>query len=80
VGAGTPRPFLPRAVYDGRVSLAAGLPAPYTVAMKDRTIQPERQRRIARERLGLDPIEIAGGHCPNVSPPDTFAEILIDVA
>jgi hypothetical protein len=35
---------------------------------------------MASERLGVDPIEIASGHCPNVSQPDALAEILVGVA
>ena len=35
----------------------------------DRTIRPEWQRRMARDRLGLEPIELPIGHCPNVSHP-----------
>jgi pimeloyl-ACP methyl ester carboxylesterase len=77
---GTRRLFLPRAVYNERVSLAAEIPSTYVVATEDRTIRPEWQRRMASERLGVDPIEIASGHCPNVSQPDRLAEILADVA
>jgi pimeloyl-ACP methyl ester carboxylesterase len=38
------------------------------------------QRRMARERLGVEPVEIPTGHCPNVSRPDRLAELLVDVA
>jgi hypothetical protein len=34
---------------------------------------------MARERLGVEPIEIATGHCPNVSAPDRLAGILVEV-
>jgi len=34
---------------------------------------------MARERLGVEPIEIASGHCPNVSQPDRLAKILTDI-
>jgi pimeloyl-ACP methyl ester carboxylesterase len=76
----TRRLFLPRAVYGERISLVEGLPSTYIVATHDRTIRPEWQRRMARERLGVEPIEIGSGHCPNVSQPDRLAEILADVA
>jgi pimeloyl-ACP methyl ester carboxylesterase len=76
----TRRLFLPRAVYRERIPLAAEIPSTYIVATEDRTIRPEWQRRMASERLGVEPIEMATGHCPNVSQPDTLAEILIDVA
>jgi alpha/beta hydrolase family protein len=76
----TRRPFLPRTVYDERVSLATETPSSYVVATEDRTIRPDWQRRMASERLGVDPIELASGHCPNVSQPDRLAEVLVEVA
>jgi hypothetical protein len=50
------------------------------VAAKDRTIRPGWQRRMARERLGVEPIELPTGHCPNVSQPRRLAELLAEVA
>ena len=35
---------------------------------------------MAHERLDIEPIEIPGGHCPNVSRPERLAEILLEVA
>jgi pimeloyl-ACP methyl ester carboxylesterase len=77
---GTRRLFRPEAVYAERISLAPEIPSTYVVATEDRTIRPDWQRRIARERLGVEPIEIASGHCPNVSQPVRLAEILAGVA
>jgi pimeloyl-ACP methyl ester carboxylesterase len=76
----TRRPFLPRAVYRQRISLAREIESTYIVAGDDRTIRPEWQRRMARDRLGVDPVEIPTGHCPNVSRPDRLAEILVEIA
>jgi alpha/beta hydrolase family protein len=76
----TRRLFVPRAVYDERISLAPEIPSTYIVAGDDRTIRPKWQRQMARERLGVEPIEIPTGHCPNVSLPDALAEILVAVA
>ncbi len=75
----TRRLFLPRAVHQERISLAPEIPSTYIVAGEDRTIRPEWQRRMARDRVGVEPIEIAAGHCPNVSAPDRLARILVDV-
>jgi len=69
--------FLPTAVYDERVSLNRQIPSTYVLATADRTIRPEWQRRMARERLEVEPVEIDSGHCPNVSRPDELAEILL---
>jgi hypothetical protein len=74
----TRRLFLPLGVYRQRLPLAPEIPSTYIVATSDRTIRPEWQRQMARERLGVDPIEIPSGHCPNVSQPDRLAEILTD--
>ncbi len=74
----TRRLFLPLGVYGQRLPLAPEIPSTYIVATHDRTIRPEWQRRMARDRLGVGPIEIRSGHCPNVSQPDRLAEILTD--
>jgi Alpha/beta hydrolase family len=74
----TRRPFLPLGVYGQRLPLAPEIPSTYVVATSDRTIRPEWQRRMARERLGVEPIELPSGHCPNVSQPARLAEILTD--
>jgi pimeloyl-ACP methyl ester carboxylesterase len=76
----TRRLFLPLGVYGERLPLAPEIPSTYIVAAHDRTIRPEWQRRMARERLGVEPIEIPSGHCPNVSQPDRLAELLVAVA
>jgi len=52
------------------------VPARYIVCTEDRTITPGWQRKVAREWLGVEPIEIPGGHCPNVSRPEVLADIL----
>jgi hypothetical protein len=75
----TRRLFLPLGVYGQRLSLAPEIPSTYIVAAHDRTIRPGWQRRMARERLGMEPLEIPSGHCPNVSRPDRLAELLADL-
>jgi len=52
------------------------VPSSYILCCDDRTIQPEWFRRAARERLGIQPIELPGGHCPHVSRPGELAEVL----
>jgi len=51
----------------------------YIVCREDRTIQPAWSHRIAKSQLGLDPIELPGGHCPYFSRPTELAEILARV-
>jgi pimeloyl-ACP methyl ester carboxylesterase len=33
-------------------------------------------RRAAKERLGVDAVEVPGGHCPHVSRPEQVAALL----
>jgi len=75
----TRRLFVPSAVYDERIPLAPEIPSTYIVATNDRTIRPDWQRRMAHERLHVEPIEIPTGHCPNVSRPERLAEMLLEV-
>jgi pimeloyl-ACP methyl ester carboxylesterase len=74
----TRRLFLPLAALSEHISLNSETPSTYIVATDDRTIRPDWQRRMARERLRVEPIEIPSGHCPNVSQPDLLADLLLD--
>lgn len=76
----TRRLFLPQAVYEQRIPFENTIPSTYVVATLDCTIRPDWQRRMARERLGVSPIEIATGHCPHVSQPERLAAILAFLA
>ena len=50
------------------------------VCREDRAINPEWVRTAARERLGVDAIELAGGHSPFLSRPSDLARILDGLA
>jgi pimeloyl-ACP methyl ester carboxylesterase len=76
----TRRLFVPLAVYNQRIVLDDDIPSSYIVASKDRTIRPDWQRRMARERLHIEPLEIATGHLPHVSAPERLAELLAHIA
>lgn len=52
------------------------IPCSYVVCADDRTLKPEWCRRTARARLGVDAIELPGGHCPHVSRPRELAALL----
>lgn len=49
----------------------------YILCKDDRTINPEWSRRAARERLGVEAIEIPGGHSPYLSRPAQLADVLV---
>ena len=52
------------------------VPRSYILCRDDRTVTPAWARRAARERLGVEPVEIPGGHCPMLSRPRELAEAL----
>lgn len=43
----------------------------------DRVVHPAWSRRVTKERLGVDPIELAGGHSPMLSRPGALTEVLV---
>jgi Alpha/beta hydrolase family len=58
------------------LSIWPAVSSSYILSLDDKAIQPEWSRRAARERLGVDPIELPGGHCPYVSRPSDLADVL----
>lgn len=53
-------------------------PRTYILCRDDRTATPAWARRAASEPLGVEPIEIPGGHCPMLSRPELLAEELVE--
>jgi pimeloyl-ACP methyl ester carboxylesterase len=58
------------------LSVWPSVPSSYIVCGEDRTIQPAWSRRAALERIGVEPVELPGGHCPYVSRPGELADVL----
>lgn len=52
------------------------VPSTYIVCTEDRTATPAWARNAARERLGVEPLEISSGHCPMLSRPKELADLL----
>lgn len=52
------------------------VPTRILLCRDDRLFPPEFMRRVARERLGITPDEIAGGHCVALSRPIELADRL----
>lgn len=48
------------------------------VCRDDRVIAAEWLRRTSRERLGVEPLELPGGHSPMLSRPDDLVGMLLD--
>ena len=73
--AGRLRPSLPPA---GSFPLPGhpGVPTVLVYATDDEFFEPEWERFMARELLGIEPIEIPGGHFPMVEDPESLANLL----
>jgi pimeloyl-ACP methyl ester carboxylesterase len=56
------------------------VPTVLVYATDDELFEPAWERFMARELLGIEPIEIPGGHFPMVEDPDGLAELLDRVA
>jgi pimeloyl-ACP methyl ester carboxylesterase len=52
------------------------VPTKFVVCRDDRFFPPEFLRRVARERLGITPDEVGGGHCAALSHPKELADVL----
>lgn len=53
------------------------IPQHYIMCRDDRVVNPEWSRYAAQEWLGIEPIEISGGHSPFLSRPRETAELLV---
>ncbi len=57
------------------------VPSSYVLATEDRACNPEWSRRVARERLGVEAIELEGSdHSPFLSRPRELAGLLAELA
>ena len=52
----------------------------YIVCSRDAVIRPEWQRHLARDVLGVEPIELDAGHSPNLECPRELAALLDSLA
>ena len=46
----------------------------------ERSIRPDWSRRMSRELLGVEAVELEGGHSPFLSRPRELAEVLLRLA
>jgi thioesterase domain-containing protein len=53
------------------------VPASYVLARDDGAVSPTWSRRAARERLGVEAIELDGGHSPMLARPGALVEVLV---
>jgi pimeloyl-ACP methyl ester carboxylesterase len=50
------------------------------IGVEDELFDPSSERAAARDRLGVEPLEVAGGHFPMAEDPEGLAELLIRLA
>jgi pimeloyl-ACP methyl ester carboxylesterase len=55
------------------------VPCSYVVCTEDRMILPEWSKRVARDRIGADLIELPGSHSPMLSRPSVLADVLLGI-
>jgi pimeloyl-ACP methyl ester carboxylesterase len=60
-------------------SVWTNVPVSYVLCREDRTLRPDYWRERVRSQLSIDPIELAGGHCPHVSRPAELADVLSEL-
>ena len=53
------------------------VPTRVVLCRDDRFFAPDFQRRVARERLGIEPDEVDGPHCAPLSHPGPIADLLV---
>ena len=53
------------------------VPTALIYATDDEFFAPEWERFVAHDLLGVEPIEIAGGHFPMLEDPDALAALLV---
>jgi hypothetical protein len=73
---GTSRLWPARTVFAATAPALPDVPGTYVLPTGDRTLTPAWMRRAARERLGVDAVEVGGGHCPHVSRPEEVAALV----
>lgn len=56
------------------------IPSSYILCTEDKAFVPDWSRRVARERLGVEAIELPGGHSPMLARPRQLAEVLSQLA
>lgn len=56
------------------------VPTHFILCTEDRFFTPEFMRRVVADRLGVEPLELAAGHCAQLSKPQELATLLAGFA
>jgi pimeloyl-ACP methyl ester carboxylesterase len=57
-----------------------GLRTESIIGVHDRIVSPDWSRRVARERLGAEPVELPSGHFPMITHPEPLADAVARLA
>jgi pimeloyl-ACP methyl ester carboxylesterase len=63
----------------GHEVLAVDVPTTFLLCKDDRFFPPDWMRQVVRDRLGIEPVEIPGGHCAFLSQPQAMAAAILNV-
>jgi pimeloyl-ACP methyl ester carboxylesterase len=74
------RPQAQRSQGEASPEPPAGLRTASIVGVHDRVVSPEWSTRVARERLGIEPVEVPTGHFPMITHPQLLAAELSRLA
>jgi pimeloyl-ACP methyl ester carboxylesterase len=55
------------------------VPSSYILGLEDKAFMPDWTRRIAKKRLGVEAVELPGGHSPMLARPRHLAEVLSEL-
>jgi pimeloyl-ACP methyl ester carboxylesterase len=47
------------------------------ICAEDRVVNPTWSKRVARERLGIEAVELPGGHSPFLARPEALVDVLV---
>ena len=53
------------------------VPTSFLLCRDDRFFPPDWMREVVRQRLGIEPIEVPGGHCAHLSRPEALAAAIL---
>ena len=78
--AGRLRPQAQKSQTEPSPEPPAGLRVESIIGQNDRVVSPSWSRQVARDRLGIEPIELPTGHFPMITHPRQLADELARVA
>ena len=70
------RPQTQRSQTERSPAAPPGLRVESIIGADDRVVSPAWSRRVARERLGVEPVELPSGHFPMITHPELLADAL----